>query len=381
MDILSRDDIRRLAKVPAKGPCVSIYLPTTPVTVENGQDLIRYKNLLKSVEDGLSAGGLRGTDLMALLLPFKALLEDTLFWRHSTGGLAVLGNADEFMTYHVPGAVGPGAMVADRYMLKPLIPLIDHGDQFYALALSLNSVKLMKGGRYEMSDVPLEDIPTSLADALQWDDYERELRSFSTFQGATGGQTLSGVSGSGSDPKSEITRYFRRVDTGIREFAGGTPIPLVLAGVDYLLPIYRSVTHYPNLVEGGVTGNPEKTHAAEMHKKAWAVAEPVFAKARAAALERLGDLKSAGKTSDDLSEIAPAAQAGRVETLFIDVDVDAWGRIGANGEGEIHPQPQAGDFELYDFTATSTLLADGDVWAIDRETEPELGHIAAVFRY
>jgi hypothetical protein len=381
MDILCRDDIRRLAKVPANGPCVSIYLPTTPVSTENGQDLIRYKNLLKSVEDGLTAGGIRGSDLMALLLPFKALLEDPLFWRHSTGGLAVLGSPDEFMTYRVPGAVGPSAMAADRYMLKPLIPLIDHGDQFYALALSLNSVRLLKGGRYQMSDVPLEDIPTSLADALQWDDYERELRSFSTFQGATGAQTLSGVSSSGSDPKSEIARYFHRVDVGVRELAGGSPIPLVLMGVDYLLPIYRSVTHYPDLVDGGITGNPEKTSAAQMHGKAWALVEPRFRKARTDAIERLGDLKSSGKTSDDLSVIAPASLAGRVETLFIDVDVDAWGRVSEDGEGEIHPDPLPGDIELYDFTATRTLLADGDVWAIDREAEPGLGHIAAVFRY
>ena len=381
MDILTREDIRELAKVPRKGPCVSIYLPTTPVTTENGQDLIRYKNLLKSVEDGLAAGGMRGTDLMALLLPFKTLLEDELFWRHSTGGLAVLGCTDEFMTYRVPGAVGPSAMVADRYMLKPLIPLIDHGDHFYVLALSLNSVRLMEGSRYAIADIPLEDVPTSLADALQWDDYERKLRSFSTSMGSSGSLTLSGTTSSGSDPKSEIAHYFQRVDAGVRELAGSSPVPLVLAGVDYLLPIYRSVTHYPTLVEGGVTGNPEKTSHAQMHEKAWAVAGPVFAKARAEAIERLGDLKSAGKTSDDLSEIAPAAAGGRVETLFIDMDVETWGKIDAEGEGEIHPQPLPGDFELYDFTATSTLLADGDVWAIDREAEPELGHIAAVFRY
>ena len=381
MDILTREDIKRLAKVPRNGPCISIYLPTTPVNTENGQDLLRYKNLLRSVEEGLAAGGMRGTDLMALLLPFKALLEDVGFWRHSTGGLAVLGCTDEFMTYRVPGAVGPSAAVADRYLLKPLIPLIDHGDQFLVLALSLNSVRLLKGGRYDMSEVPLEAVPTSLADALKWDDYEREVQFFSTAMGTTASQTFYGTGGTGSDPKSEIARYFHRVDTGVRELVGGAPTPLVLAGVDYLLPIYRSVSHYPSLVDGGVTGNPEKRSAAQMHEKAWTVAEPLFTKARAEAIERLGDLKSAGRTSDDLSQIAPAAVAGRVDTLFLDVDVEAWGVVGPDGNGEIHPRPLPGDMELYDFTATRTLLADGSVWAINREAEPELGHIAAIFRY
>jgi hypothetical protein len=381
MDILTRADIRELARVPRNGPCVSLYLPTTPVAVENGQDLIRYKNLVKSVEEGLSAGGMRGADLTALLLPFKALQEDAGFWRHSTSGLAVLGCADEFITYRVTGPVGPAVAVADRYMLKPLIPLIDHGDHFLVLALSLNSVRLMKGGRYEMAEVALEDVPASLADALKWDDYEREVQFFSTAMGTTASQTFYGTGSEGKDHKAEIARYFQRIDAGVRELVGGSPTPLVLAGVDYLLPIYRSISHYPALVDGGVSGNPEKTSPAQMHEKAWAVAEPLFARARAQALERLGDLKSAGRTSSDLSEIAPAAMAGRVETLFLDVNVEAWGNVGPDGEGEIHIQPVPGDFELYDFTATQTLLADGDVWAVDRETEPELGYISAIYRY
>ena len=69
-----------------------------------------------------------------------------------------------------------------------------------------------------------------------------------------------------------------------------------------------------------------------------------------------------------------------METLFLDMAVDAWGTPPRDGQPpEVHGAPQPG--ELYDLAATSTMLANGAVWACHPETEPELAPVAAILRY
>jgi hypothetical protein len=67
------------------------------------------------------------------------------------------------------------------------------------------------------------------------------------------------------DSKENIKRYFRRIDKGLHELVRDERVPLVLAGVDYLHPIYKKVNSYPHLMEAGVGGNPERLSAKELH--------------------------------------------------------------------------------------------------------------------
>ncbi len=381
MDIITRDDIRKLADRTPTGACVSVYLPTHPGSSDTEQDQVLYKNLVKKVEDGLLGSGMRSSDVTALLLPFKALQDNGMFWSRTSGGLGVLGSSEDFKTYRLPGPAGPAAMVADRYILKPLLPFVDHGSVYYVLALSLKNVRLFRGSRYEIAEVPAEDIPPSLADALKWDDYEREMQFFSTAMGTTASQTFYGTSSAGDTHKAEIARYFRLVDDGMKEaISSGTPV--VLAGVEYLLPIYRSSSRYPFLAEGGVPGSPEYVTTEDLHTRSWELVEPLFTAARAKAVEKFGEYESAGKASTELAAIVPAALSGRVETLFLDMDHTAWGKPGVNGsEPIVNESPAPGDTDLWDLAAVRTMIAGGDVWAIDAEAEPELAPGAALFRY
>jgi hypothetical protein len=284
----------------------------------------------------------------------------------------------------LPGPVGPAAMVATQYVLKPLLPFVDHDERFYVLALSLNSVRLLTGTRFTIEPLEVADIPQSLADALKWDEYEKEMQFFSGRTGASDMYGQYNTSSAADAHKGEIARYFRRVDDGVKEMLDSDPqhMPLVLAGVEYLLPIYRDQSRYNALAEQGITGNQDMAKDAELHGKAWAIVGPGFDTARRKALDRYGELKGTGKTSDELARIVSAAQAGRIDTLFLDMREDAWGKPGTDGgDPEVHESPQPGDTELWNLAATQTLLADGNVWAIDPETDAEVAPAAAVFRY
>ena len=56
--------------------------------------------------------------------------------------------------------------------------------------------------------------------------------------------------------------------------------PLVVAAVDYLLPIFRQASAYPHLLQRGIEGNPDRLSEKELHDRAWTLVEPSFQAAR-----------------------------------------------------------------------------------------------------
>jgi len=52
---------------------------------------------------------------------------------------------------------------------------------------------------------------------------------------------------------------------------------MVLAAVEHLAPLWRQVNTYPHLVDQVLAGSPEQLGLHELHARAWAVVEPLFA--------------------------------------------------------------------------------------------------------
>ena len=159
---------------------------------------------------------------------------------------------------------------------------------------------------------------------------------------------------------------------------------LVLAGVDYLHPIYKEANTYPYLVDEGIEGNPEELSAEELHERAWAIVQPLFLAAQKEAAAQYRQLAGAGseQASNDLKEVVPAAYHGRVETLFVAVGLQQWGTFDPETNTvQVHEEAEPGDEDLLDFAAVQALLNSGTVYAVEPEKVPDETPLAAVFRY
>ncbi len=65
--------------------------------------------------------------------------------------------------------------------------------------------------------------------------------------------------GSLKDQRKElIAAYFRKIDSKLLPVLQKSHDPLILAGVGFLLPIYRKVTKYDNIISDEVHGNMDK---------------------------------------------------------------------------------------------------------------------------
>ena len=128
MRLLSKEELNTLIHNHGN-PAVSVYMPTHRVG-EVEQDRIRLRNLLRETEDHLIGYGLRIPDARSLLGPARQLLDDSHFWQYLSDGLALFLSAGLYRYYRVPISFPELAVVAQRFHIKPLIPLLSKNGVF-----------------------------------------------------------------------------------------------------------------------------------------------------------------------------------------------------------------------------------------------------------
>jgi hypothetical protein len=382
MNLLSIDELTTLIEKP-EGVCVSIFMPTHRMSTETLQNPIRFKNLMQQAEEQLVTGGLRGQAARDLLEPPRKL-DDYQFWQHQSDGLAIFISTNVFRYYCLPLNFEELVVVTDRFHVKPLLPLLTSDGKFYILALSQNEVRLLQGTRYSVSEVDLADVPQSIAEALKYDDPEKQLQ-FHTGTPQVGSDRTGMFHGQGAgndEQKDRLLRYFRKVDRGLQELLKNQRSPLVLAGVDYLLPIYKEANTYPCLMDEGITGNPKELKAEQLHSSAWEIVQPHFEQAQQDVINRYQELAGTGQTANTIRDVVSAAYYQRVESLFVPVGVQQWGLFNpSSSEVQLHQEHEPGDEDLMDFAAIQTILNGGTVYAVEPEKVPGDERLAAIFRY
>ena len=394
MSLVSKSEIKQLIRH-HDGPCVSIFMPTNRVGPEVLQNPIRLKNLLNEIEKELRERDFDTHSIDEFLKPAQELVLENSYWQHQSDGLAIFLSNDIFLPYRLPLEFEQFHLVSDQFYLKPILPLLSGDGSFYILALSQKDVRLLLATHYSVGQVDLHDVPQSLAEALNFEDPEVISRWHPTSKtGMVIGQRAV-FHGQGSDTmeehKDHILRYFEKLDDGLREVigedgAGGRTdgVPMVLAGVDYLMPIYREASEYDKLVDQEVVGNPENMRPEELHQKAWEIMQPRLERAREEAANQYREFfgRDEGLASADIGEIVRAAFFGRVDTIFVPLKLHRWGKMNPDSyEVYLHDERQPGDEDLLEFAAAHTFLNDGTVYAVQPDLVPGGGPLAATFRY
>jgi hypothetical protein len=366
-----------------KAPCISMFMPTHRTGAEIQQNQIRLRNLLREAEEKLLDGGLRTAEAKALLEPVSGLLGNVIFWRQQSDGLAVFLSADVFSYYCLPIDFDELIVVADRFHVRPLLPVLGSDGRFYILTLSQNEIRLYESTKQSIREIELETIPKNIADALHYDELEKQVRFHrGTSRGGERGSMLSGGGANLDDMKENILKYFRQINRGLHSILKDERVPLVLAGVDYLFPIYREANTYPSLIDEGIAGNPKGISTELLHKQALQIIKPYFQKAEDDALAQYRQSSGTGLTSNDIKEIVPAAYHGRVGLLFISTGQQPWGVFDPeSNEVQLHRTMKSDSEGLLDFSVIQTFLNGGSVFSIAREKMPDDTSVAAVFRY
>ena len=262
---LTPAEFKALAAVKADA-CVSLYMPTSPLSEHVQANRIAFKDLAKEAISQLREAGFDKRRLAALedLLgpparavqdnpddnkfryrerdPFQKILE---FWANQAHGLAVLATPEMMRTFRLPDRPRRLCEVADRFHLTPLIRAMTSPHDAFVLALAEESVRLirvfvnMPPVRVQVADMP--------ANA------EEATRRPSVHVRAPRGhlQNLEGQ-------KVLLDKFVRKVDQALRGVLAGQAKPLILAADEPLASMFRSVNSYPRLVDEVIAGSPDE---------------------------------------------------------------------------------------------------------------------------
>ncbi len=402
MSLLKREELEALIRN-QDGLRLSIYMPTHPTGREIQQDPIRLKNALDKAEQQFLEAGLREPEIEALLEAGYQLVQNDFFWQHQSDGLALFLAQDITRDYRVPLSFEKLVVVADRFHIKPLISLLSHDGQFYLLALNQDEAQLFLGSQHNIREIEEEEIPEDLADILHSEDFERHLQFHSSTRvpgvpqerpahpahasqaevTAERPGAFHGQGGGERDFKAELLRDFHHLDDALSQFLAGEEIPLVLAGVEYLLPLYEEANSYPHMVEESIKKNPQALSLEDLHQAAWEILEPRFEEDLEEALGVYKHLATEdGTTSVALEAIVPGAYDRRIDTLFVASGIQQWGKFDPEARTvKVHDIAQPEDEDLLDFAAAHTLLNGGTVYVVSPEVMPAPAPMAAVFRF
>jgi hypothetical protein len=371
---LDTADITTWSSASSPTELVSIYLPTHRAGREVTQDPVLFRRLVANAAEEVTDG--------EVLTAAARLVDDRDFWAHGSAGLAVLVGAGGTTAIRLSEAPAEFTIVSDRFHLKPLVAALARRVEFEVLAISRHSVRLVTvtGSRAVETDVA--DLPTSMPDALRWDDREPQLQSHSGKR-TGGGSVAATFHGQGSTNDSrdvDLDRYLHLVDHAISDHRSGSTRPLVLAGVDDIVGAYRKVTRCHHVVDDYVAGNPDQLRAEELADRARRFVPPSTADAEQTARDSF--LAGATATVRTVEQAVIAAAAGQVASIFVPADREYWGRYRPGHRLlEEHETRAPGDHDLADVAASETLRHGGLAFVVAESDIPGGGTAAATLRY
>jgi hypothetical protein len=382
---VTEDDLTRLSQYHNKS-CISIYIPTHRMgeATLNGQDALNLKNQLKQIRSKLSSHGIPSREIEKLTEPINGLINDSDFWRHQSNGLAVFASEDVFEKYCVPENFEEMNYLSSEFYLKPLLPLFNENGHFFLLTLRKDEVKLYEGSRFGLAEIDVEGVvPARLEDSVGYD-YEQKQLQFRTLFGGNKPGTFHGHGEGETKNKNELLIFLRDVDKGIMsKLHDKQEIPLLVCCLDYIFPIFKEASTHKNLFPQFISVNPSDLDKKLLHERAWNILDPYFRKEFLSRKTRYLTGIDKGKASSNIREIIPAALTGKVDTLFLEKNIDMFGIYDPSTGGiTIQEEQNMSNVSLMNLAAKKVYEQGGVVYLLNMEQMPDItAPINALFRY
>ena len=383
MKLLTKELIQELLAAEQE-TCLSLYMPTHRSHPEKLQDPIRFKNLVKQMEESLLKK-YSASEVKKHLEPIEALINDPDIWNYTLDGLAIFSAEGLFEVIGLQESVDELAMVADSFHTKPLRHYLQSIDRYHVLGLSLNDYRIFEGNRHSLVEVELNaKTPKNNQEELG----DELIEKSSTGPPSSGtGESISKPRSQGGrkdDTDNEAERFFRDVANMIEErYSKPTDWPLILAALPENHNLFQKVSKNPQLLDKGIAINPTSVSIDKLTDMAWEIMEPEYLLKLDNLVDRFGQAKGHGKGSDDLKEVAVAAVEGRVDTLIVEADrliaVRITNLVTGNTQKKDLDNPKVDD--LLDDMGELVTKMGGQVMVLPPEKMPTQTGLAAIFRY
>lgn len=365
----------------SEAPFISIYLPTHRAGASQ-EDFIRYKNMLSQAKYQLmESTDMDGKAAKKYLSQAYDLLADDYFWMHLSDGLCVFISQETFDYYRMPIDFEERVFIGQRFYLTPTMPVLNDPVHYFVLTLSQNNVELFEVRQHSITPIIIDDLIPSNMDLAIGELPEKQIHTHSS----ASGQAIYHGNGAGKDDKNiNLEQFFRQVDKGLMNLLHDENKPLLLAGVDYYMPIYKSISSYQNIVNKHISGNVENDDPVLLHEKSWQIMQPYYESKIKAEKQKFESYIHQQKASYSMHHIVAAAINGQVETLFYDKNSDFfWGAYDSKTNTiQTFAERKEGAVCLINLAVQKTLANGGQILPMPIEKLPRVeSPLNAIYRY
>jgi len=370
--------------------CVTLMLPPAGNMTPHGYT-VSCRHLLQQGETFLDNAA-AGTSVAVDLDKARRALAQVQQWcaegnlqSHPHSSVAVFATEDSLQTYISEIALPEWIAISHFFYLKPLLSLAAQPAQFYVLALSQQRPRLI---RYEHAAQRTTELPLPLVgEGLHQLDLHAEAdmqRHSQTFRVGMGGQMVTMHSHGAGDiqSKAKTEHYFAEVSRAVQSVLRDSDAPLLLAGVDYVLPMYRQVNEYPQLLPEAIAGNADATRDNDLVQAGLTILRHRQTQAAQQALDKYKANLHTQKVTRSFKDIVRWAYAGRIDTLLVAEQEERWGHYFPQTSQVRTRTPHLfGDEGLLNEAIIHTLQHRGTAYTLPRGEMPRNSIAAAVLRY
>jgi hypothetical protein len=150
----------------------SIYIPTHTAGREIQQDPIRLKNAIQSLEQEREARNSDAETFGKMMEHPRKLLDDQVFWRHQSLGLALFCRPDGMRVLKLPFRPIEFSRLGTRFHIAPLIRAAGDTPVFHLLAINREGSVLYDVAGEEIAERPIDPMLDSLGAARGMSDYD-----------------------------------------------------------------------------------------------------------------------------------------------------------------------------------------------------------------
>jgi len=350
-EVVAPGDLKALAA--AHGPCLTALAPLPDRHIES-----QVKNAIQGLQKKLAEQATDRKTISSLLEPVfdLAVMPKTEgIWPQA---MILFRSPDLFQYYLLHGQFKEAQTVDNRFHVRPLLRTLAHETRFHLLGLSQRRVRLWHCTQHR-AEPATHGFPTNLQ---AWLNNHRP------------------VSGSSTDRERDdeyLRHFFKEVDKGVTAHLHSETGPLLLAGVEREIAIYRRVNSYRPTLEKVVNGSPDGIPDRTLHERAMEVVAGTFSEPLQRVMMTIPECVGTPAASTDPRSIVQAAFEGRVLDLVIAANAEYFGVWNE----ETYSVETGRREELLNAAALQTIRHGGRAFVIDERDMPVKAAAAAVFRF
>jgi hypothetical protein len=286
--------------------------------------------------------------------------------------------------FRVSNAVKPVARIDGHFDIRTLLQIENAHKRFYILALSQNRTRMLRCTESSSEEVAIPGAPTSLAEDRDTKppDHVLDNRVSAGPSVGTGTGVMFGTSSDRDDKDEYLLHFFMNIDKAVGKLLKDESEPLIPAGVEHEIALYRRVNTYRHLIEPGISGAPDGLEGGEMHRRALDLLARHESQLGSEVPADFDKRVGTGHASTRIPEIVNAAWEGRVSHLFLQENASYVGSFDPVRMRVKHTDdPLDTPVDLIDAAAVQTFRHGGEVKILPGSAMPNGVPVCALMRY